>query len=310
MLKRFPVLLLILLISLAGCTGPGNSPQGDTISVVTTIFPPYDFARVIGGESVTVTQLVRPGMECHTFDPSPADILAVQNCDLFLYIGGESEAWVDTILEAVPDSNRVVLRLMDSVECLEEEDREGMTIRETGEEKEEDEHIWTSPRNCQILCKAIEEALCRICPERETEYRNRLSDYLERLDELDGLLRSVTEQSIRKTLVFGDRFPFRYLCNDYSLSYWAAFPGCAAETEPSPATMAFLIEKIRAEQIPVVFSIEMSNQKVADAIAAETGAAVLTLHSCHNRTLDEAKADLSYLDLMNRNLDALRTALN
>ena len=334
MKRTIPVLLsaaffLLLILSLNGCGSPVSAGNG-ALSVVTTVFPPYDFAREIGGEHITVTQLLRPGAESHTFDPTPADILLVQNCDLFLYVGGESDAWVDTLLAAAENENRTVLRLIDMTDCMEEETVEGMTVHEhehehghedahghgdehaheDSDEVEYDEHVWTSPKNAVDLCECICAALCTLDEEYSADYRNACAAYTEKLAALDTRFTEIAENAPLHTLVFGDRFPFRYLCEDYGLSYRAAFPGCAAESEPSAATVAYLIKKIRAEGLPAVLSIELSNRKIAEAISGETGAPILTLHSCHNRTADEVERNETYLSLMEQNACVLEQALN
>ena len=311
----FAGILLAALFLFSGCAQPVTAGSGE-ISVVTTVFPPYDFALAIGGEHATVTQLLRPGAESHTYDPTPADILLVRDCDLFLYIGGESDAWVDTLLDAAEpdDGKRKVLRLIETVDCVEEETVEGMTVHEhehgDSDEIEYDEHIWTSPKNAMRMCEAICSALCECAPDCSDDFQASLRDYLTKLSALDEQFSGVVSSSSCRTLVFGDRFPFRYLCDAYGLSYRAAFPGCAEESEPSAATVAELIGKIREEKLPAVLTMELSNGKIARAISEETGAKVLMLHSCHNRTADETAAGLGYLDLMRRNAETLKEALN
>ncbi|MBQ8576422.1 MAG: zinc ABC transporter substrate-binding protein [Clostridia bacterium] len=334
--KIFALLCAVFLCMGSGCTVLGTEPvyAGADLHIVTTVFPPYDFARSLtaGNADVCVQQLLQPGTESHTFDPTPADILAVQNCDIFIYTGGESDAWVDTLLSAVDNDSMHILRMMDCTEVVAEETVEGMTHRhdhdhnETCEEDhdhdhaetedddhahevEYDEHVWTDPDNAALITETILDVLCEADPDNASLYRANGDGYLEQLAALDAYFEEITAGASRDTVVFGDRFPFRYLCDAYGLSYRAAFPGCAAESEPSAATMIYLIEKIRAEDIPVIFTIEMSNGKIASAIAEETGAEILTMHSCHNRIADEAAADVTYLDLMYANAEALKRAL-
>ena len=316
------LLFLLLLPLFCGCAlQPAIPADGSAaLSVVTTIFPPADFARVIGGElcgaenGVSVVQLLKPGTESHTFDPSPADILTVERCDVFICAGGESDAWVDTLLEAAGNEKMTVLRLMDLCSCVEEEHTEGMTVHEEehgdSDEIEYDEHVWTSPKNAMEICRGIADTMCERDAEHAELYRRNLDRYLAELQVLDETFLKTVADAPLQTVVFGDRFPFRYLCDAYGLSYRAAFPGCAAESEPSAATMAYLIEKIRAEKIPALFTIEMSSGKIASAIAEETGAEILTMHSCHNRTADEAAAGKTYLELMYENAAALSRALH
>lgn len=329
-MKRYlTILSLLFVLVITGCAMP-KSPDADkdaSLSVVTTIFPPYDFVCEItrGAENVTVHQLLKPGMESHTFDPTPADILAVQSCDLFIYTGGESDAWVQTLLEAAPGAEDRAIRMIDLVAAVEEDHIEGSTHRhdhdhDHAEEEhdqpapdsdhvEYDEHVWTDPHNAMVITQALSSVLCELDPPQKPLYRNNTETYLAALASLDDTLHEIAEHAVHRTLVFGDRFPMRYLCDAYGLGYRAAFPGCAAESEPSAATMIFLIEKIREEEIPAVLTIEMSNGKIARAISEETGAQILSMHSCHNRTADEAAADKTYLDLMYENAEVLKIAL-
>ena len=320
------VLLSILLLSV-GCSDPQVIPtETDAgLSIVTTIFPPYDFARQItdGVSDVTVYQLLRPGMESHTFDPTPADILAVQNCDLFIYTGGESDEWVQTLLDAAPGAEEKSIRMIDLVETVEEDHIDGATHHHDHSHEEEehdhetpdsdhveyDEHVWTDPYNAMLITEALCDAVCALDAEHEARYRANTDAYLDALSALDETLHEITENAVYRTLVFGDRFPMRYLCDAYGLGYRAAFPGCAAESEPSAATMIFLIEKVKEEGIPAILTIEMSNEKIAKTISEETGVPIYRMHSCHNRTADEAAADKTYLDLMYENAEVLKIAL-
>ena len=327
--RIYSFVLAVMLLLFSGCAAVSQIPAAseDTLYVVTTIFPPYDFNREItnGAEHVKVRQLLRPGMESHTFDPTPADILAVQNCDLFIYTGGESDRWVQTLLDAAPGAEDKSVRMIELVNAVEEDHLGGGTCNHdhdhgeahadhTGgaadsDHIEYDEHVWTDPHNAMLITEALCDVVCVLDPANEALYRGNTEQYLAQLSELDMALLDIAEHAERRIVVFGDRFPMRYLCDAYGLGYRAAFPGCAAESEPSAATMIFLIEKIREEQIPAIFTIEMSNRKIARAIADETGVQILGMHSCHNRTADEAAADKTYLDLMYENAGALKIAL-
>ena len=181
---------------------------------------------------------------------------------------------------------------------------------EDGEEGPEyDEHVWTSPVNARRICEALCERLCALDPEGEREYRANLARYAARLEELDAAFRETVESGSRRTLIFADRFPVRYFVEEYGLDYYAAFPGCADDTEPSAKTVAFLIDKVREEEIPVVFTIEFSNEKMADVICEDTGCRKLRFHSCHNVTAEELENGVSYLQLMGENVTALKEAL-
>lgn len=303
------ILLAMLCALLSGC-GAQSEPEGEGISVVATVFAPYDFARQLVGERGEVTLLLPPGSEAHSYEPSPKDIIEIQNCDLFIYVGGVSDAWVSDVLESVGGEVRTVT-LMDCVELLEEEHVEGMEVDEDEHEGEieYDEHVWTSPRNAELICEKIAAALCEVDPEGAEEYGTALESYCAQLDELDAAFTEVVENGVRDTVVFGDRFPLLYFAKAYGINYYAAWPGCADEAEPSAATVTFLIDKVKAEGIPVVFHIELSNEDMADTICNETGAKKMLFSACHNVTRAQFDAGVTYLELMWQNVDALREAL-
>jgi zinc transport system substrate-binding protein len=304
-----------MLASLAGALPAGgrrNTGKTEgTLSVVTTIFPPYDFVRTITGDKAAITMLLPPGAESHSFEPTPQDIIKVQNCDVFIYVGGESDAWVETILESMDTSRMEVITLMDCVEVVEELIVEGMEEEEEeeGAGPEYDEHVWTSPRNAKLIVRKIADVLKQRDGPNAAEYERNTAAYLEKLTELDNSFQTMVSGARRKTFIFGDRFPFRYFADAYGLSYFAAFPGCSTETECSAATVAFLIDKVRLEQIPVVFHIELSNEKIADTICEETGARKRLLHAVHNISKRDFDGGANYYDLMAQNLQNLREAL-
>lgn len=320
-MKRLLSLLLagvLLLGALCGCSVPAKQEEG--LSVVATIFPQYDFARQVMGSSDDLTMLLRPGQEVHSYEPTPQDIIAIQNCDLFIYVGGESDAWIEDVLEGMDTSHMVILSLMDLVDPLEEDTDSVLEnpeehSHEDGEathlhEEEYDEHVWTSPKNAMLITQAICDALCDIDPSNAQIYRQNTAAYLEQLEELDQDFREVIGSASRDTLIFGDRFPLLYFVREYGLNYYAAFPGCASETEPSAATVARLIDLVREEQVPVVYQIELSNGNIARSIADSSGAKVKTFYTCHNITRDDFNAGETYLSLMERNVNSLKEALN
>ncbi|MDR2504878.1 MAG: metal ABC transporter substrate-binding protein [Oscillospiraceae bacterium] len=315
MKRSFCIALCICLLSLYTIESlPAvQAESADKPTVVATIFAPYDFARVIAGGLADVKMLLPPGSESHSFEPTPRDIITIQNSDVFIYVGGESDDWISSILSSMDTSDMRIVTLMDCVEAVEEELVEGMEAEEEGEEEEEaeyDEHVWTSPRNAMMIADKLAAALIEADPANAKAYRANADAYLLELDALDAAFREVVDGAARKTIVFGDRFPFRYFADAYGLSYFAAFPGCSTETEPSAATIKFLIDKINDEQIPVVFHIELSNGRMADAISESTGAAVRLLHSAHNVTKADFEAGITYLSIMQANIEALREALN
>lgn len=322
LLKRWMMaLVLALALALTGCGGDRpksdevaatDAPQGG-ITVVCSLFAPYDFAREIaGGTLATVEMLMNPGVDSHAFDPTPADILRIQQADLFIYVGGENEAWVETVMATVQPGR--VLRLMDEVELLDEEPLPGIEDDHDHDHDEAsaeaDEHIWTSPANAIEMSRAIARALAEVDPANAAAYEKNLSRYTGQLAALDASFAAVVEAGVRREVVFGDRFPFLYFARRYGLQYYAAFPGCGHETEPSARTLAFLIEKVRVDAIPVVFHIEQGNERVARAIAEETGKEVLMLHSCHNISAEDYAAGETYLTLMQKNVGALKVALS
>lgn len=313
-LKKAIALISLALLCLglfSGCVPRTAAADPDKLQVVATIFPPYDFARQIGGENAQVTMLLPPGTESHSYDPTPQDIQRIQNCDVFLYIGGHSDKWAQDILDSIDTSGMQVIALTECVYLLEEETVEGMQ-QEPGEEAvhEEDAHVWTSPANAMQIVTAIGDAMIDADPEHAAAYEQNRKAYLEELLALDRQLQDIVSHSQRTTLLFGDRFPFRYLAEQYGLSYYAAFPGCASQTEPSAATLAFLIDKAKAEDFPIVFHMEFSNEKVADVICEATGAQKRLLHSCHNVTKDEFDRGETYLSLMEQNAANLKEALS
>lgn len=323
MKKCYFLALVSALLLLTGCAAPIPPEQSEKPEVVCSLFPYYDFVRAIGGEHVNVRLLVPAGRETHSFEPTPLDVITVSQADIFIYNGGESEYWVEQILSSAGESIPVTVAMMDHVEALEEEIAEGMEGHghdhghDHGHEEDEhhheityDEHIWTSPVAAAQLCQAVCDALCAADPTHAGDYQVNLETYLKELRALDEAFRSAVSDARRCTLVFGDRFPLLYFCKTYGLDYRAAFHGCAGDTEPSLATLKYLIDKVRDENIPVVYTIELSSQKIAGAIAETTGAQVRTFHSCQNVTRQEFDAGATYLSLMWDNVDVLKEGLS
>jgi len=306
--------LAVFLFGISGCKKNKNTVTRNAdgkLIVTATNFPPFDFVRQIAKDKVNLNLLLPPGAESHSFEPSPRDIITVQNSRLFIYVGGESDTWVDRILETMDTSKMIIIKMLDTVDAVEEEIVEGMEAEdeEEGEETAYDEHVWTSPQNAILIVKAINTALCEADPANADFYRKNTADYIEKLAQLDAAFKGVVAGAKRKTIIFADRFPFRYFADAYGLKYFAAFPGCSTETEPSVATVAFLIDKVKAEKIPVVFHIELSNERMADTISGETGAKKLLFHACHNISKKDFDAGLGYLDLMRVNVENLKEAL-
>lgn len=315
MKKLFTVITtLCLLLSLCGCKGGCYESGGEGLDIVTTVFPAFDFAREIAGDKAGVCLLVPPGSESHSFEPTAQDILRIQNCDLLICNGGESEIWLEDMLAGM-DGEIPRLVMLDCVQALEEEVKAGMQVAghdhdHDHEEAEYDEHVWTSPRNAALICQALGETLCAIDPANSDYYAGRTESYCDKLLALDADFRALAERSGHPTMIFADRFPARYFVEEYGLDYYAAFPGCAEEAEPSARTVAFLIDKVRQENTPAVFYIEFSNQKMADVICEDTGCQKLLFHCCHNVTRRQLDEGISYLGLMEQNLNTLRGALS
>ena len=296
---------LILLAALLLALGAMACAEG-VLNVVAANFPCYDFARQVLGDRGSATLLIHPGVEVHSYEPCPADILEIGGADLFVYIGGEGDAWADGILAGFGDDSPAALRMMDAVTPLEEEGGES----HAHEAPEYDEHIWTSPKNAVAMVAALSEALCGLDPDNAGGYRAAAEDYIARIDAIDAAFREAVENGARRELVFADRFPFLYFTREYGLDYAAAFPSCTADTEPTPQTMLALIQRVEQDGIPAIYTIEMSTQAVARTVSEETGAKILTLHSLQTVTQDEFEAGESYVSLMWNNVEAVREGLN
>lgn len=299
------VFAILSAFAISGCNNAKQNEEIDSgkIKIVATIFPYYDFARNIAGDKAEVKMLLSPGNEPHSYDPSPSDIVAIENCDIFIYNGGESDEWVESVLESLQNSDITILKMMDYVETLNEQEADHTSSDET------DEHIWTSVRNAQKLSTIISETLCQIDALNSDYYSNNELLYTQMLSNIDNQIMSIVESSSRKTVVFGDRFPFLYFVNDYGLNYECAFPGCSSETEPSISTVTRLIDFVREDEIPVVFYLEFSNGKTAGLIAEDTGAETLEFCSCHNVTKEQFESGISYIALMQQNAKNLEEAL-
>ncbi len=315
--------LVIMLVIMTGCANdqPIQS-KSEKLQVVTTIFPIYDWVReILGGqaENVDLTLLLDNGVDLHSFQPSADDMIIISDCDLLIYTGGESDAWVEEAL-ANANPNLAAMNLLDLMgeDVKEEEVVEGMQQDEhTHDEEEEhehpDEHIWLSLVNAARLCNEIAETLGTIDPEHGQEYAENAARYIEELKGLDEEYQAVLGSAQRDTLLFADRFPFRYLMDDYNLKYYAAFSGCSAETEASFETVAFLAGKVDELGLPCVLTIDGSDGQVAKTVVSSTKTQdqnVLTLDSMQSVTTAQIEEGVSYLSIMKQNLEVLKTALN
>lgn len=316
------IIAAVFVLPLASCSDVSDTPSSK-ISIVTTIFPAYDFAREIAGDKADIKMLLKPGAEAHSYEPTPQDIIAIQNCDVFVYTGGESDEWVKEILSSIDASEIRVVPMIECVDAVEEDIIEGMEVRVEADEEEEqrdteegayepeyDEHVWTSPVNAQKITESVSEAIIEKDLANAQYYSGRTYDYLNKLAALDKEFQEIVNHAQRRIIVFGDRFPCRYFADEYGLKYYAAFPGCSSETEASAKTISFLIDKVNDENIPVVLYPELSNKKVAVTICESSGAVPMRFNSCHNVSSDEFKDGATYLSLMRDNIDVLRAALN
>ena len=326
------VLVGFLLLS-AGMTAAGKnvSAKQEPLRIVTTIFPEYEWVLEILGEqaaAVQVTLLTDNGVDLHSFQPSVKDIVEISSCDLFVYVGGESDAWVKDALSGARNENIVALNLLELLgeDAWEEELAEGMQegaweeeltegMQEGGREEEEaeyDEHVWLSLKNASFFCEKIAEALCELDPEHAQSYREHAADYQEKLAELDARYEDAAARAALDTLIFASRFPFRYLTEDYHLNYYAAFSGCEADTEASFDTIVFLAGKTDELGIPVLLTIDGDDPKIAETVrdnTREKNQQILVMDSMQSTTSEDLKNGSTYLSVMERNLEVLEMAL-
>ncbi|HHX56933.1 MAG TPA: zinc ABC transporter substrate-binding protein [Clostridiales bacterium] len=310
----------VLCLVLTGCNIGNTKTESDKISIVTTVFPSYDFAKQIAGDKADVQLLLKAGEESHAYEPSVNDILAIKNSDIFICVGSMSEVWVDKVLDSIDTSKTKVIQLMDNVELLvdgeddhddhDDEDGHDHEDEHDHDHSEYDEHIWTSPINAITIAGVINDALIEVDTENESIYNENYNSYVEKLEDLDVKFRDIVEGAKRNTIVFGDKYPLRYFSEEYGLEYMAAFTGCSTETEPGPQTLANLINEVKEEDIPVVFYLEFSSQKIADTICEATGAKKMQFHSCHNVSSDDFNKGVTYIQLMEGNAESLKEALN
>ena len=313
------VLAAGIVISCAGCASVDTPDVSeDRPQIVVTNYPAYDFARQVfgaDGENADIYMLLKAGTESHTYDPSAKDIVRINNCDLFIYNGGESDQWVESILEGAEDIN--TLRMMDVVELREEEHTEGMQTEHDHEEEHDheheeayDEHIWTSPKNAAEIVDTIRDEAVVIDESNAASYNANADAYIDQINDLDARFTELLSDE-QRYFIFGDRFPLLYFFKEYDLNYYAAFPGCGSNVEPSAQTISFLLDKLSGDDvIPAVFRIELSNGQIAETLAEDSGLPVYEFHACHNITADDLAAGETYVSLMERNYETLKTILS
>ena len=332
-MKKITALLLVLFVlvgALAGCGKQNDTNKTDKLSIVTTIFPEYDWVREILGDkadNAEITMLLDNGVDLHSYQPTADDIVKISDCDLFIYVGGESDGWVEDALRNAANRNMKVINLLeilgDSVKTeeivegmQEEHEHEDAHAHDDAEEheheEEADEHVWLSLKNAKMLVRVISKALQELDPDNKDIYAANADAYVKKLSALDADYQAAVDAASNKTILFGDRFPFRYLVDDYGLRYYAAFVGCSAETEAGFETISFLAKRVDEWKLPCVLTIEGAQHKIAETIVRNTTAKnqrVLTMDSMQSTTSKDVKNGTTYLSVMEKNLSVLKEAL-
>ena len=332
-MKKITALLLALLMlvgALAGCGKQNDTNKTDKLSIVTTIFPEYDWVREILGDkadNAEVTMLLDNGVDLHSYQPTADDIVKISDCDLFIYVGGESDGWVEDALRNAANRNMKVINLLeilgDSVKTeeivegmQEEHEHEDAHAHDDAEEheheEEADEHVWLSLKNAKMLVRVISKALQELDPDNKDIYAANADAYVKKLSALDADYQAAVDAASNKTILFGDRFPFRYLVDDYGLRYYAAFVGCSAETEAGFETISFLAKRVDEWKLPCVLTIEGAQHKIAETIVQNTttkNQKVLTMDSMQSTTTQDVKNGTTYFSVMEKNLSVLKEAL-
>ena len=332
-MKKITALLLVLFVlvgALAGCGKQNDTNKTDKLSIVTTIFPEYDWVREILGDkadNAEITMLLDNGVDLHSYQPTADDIVKISDCDLFIYVGGESDGWVEDALRNAANRNMKVINLLeilgDSVKTeeivegmQEEHEHEDAHAHDDAEEheheEEADEHVWLSLKNAKMLVRVISKALQELDPDNKDIYAANADAYVKKLSALDADYQAAVDAASNKTILFGDRFPFRYLVDDYGLRYYAAFVGCSAETEAGFETISFLAKRVDEWKLPCVLTIEGAQHKIAETIVGNTttkNQKVLTMDSMQSTTTQDVKNGTTYLSVMEKNLSVLKEAL-
>lgn len=361
---RKSVVFIVTISMILGMTGCGKTTEKEDnyrLKIVTSLFPYYDMARAVIGDvkGIDLKMTATPGQDSHSFEPTPSDVIQMENADVLIYNGGSLETWIDTLLDSLNNKNQIQMKMMDYVDVLNEEIVEGMDTRfeehdhdehshkednhnkekhkedshseenhkednhsedssndsefhneDSEEEHEEtDEHIWTSPVNEIIMTEKICETLSKALPEEKENFQKNAENYISQLKELDNEFRTIVENAKINEIIFADKFPLQYFAKEYGLKYYAAFPGCGSDMEPSAKTIGFLVDKIKEDNIKAVFYLELSSHIVADAIETDTGAKPLQFNSCHNITQKQFDSGVTYVDLMKENVNNLKIAL-
>ena len=316
-MKRLLSLIMAVLMLASCAKSAENTPDNGEkkLSVVAMLFPQYDFARQIAGDRAEVRLLLPAGTDSHSYEPTPSDIVAINKCDVFLYTGAEMEPWTQTLLDGGLEGDTLVVDLsegiaMSETESVTPEDDHGHEHTEDSHHHVVDPHIWTSPKNAAIMAKAVCEALCERDAEGEAVYRANLESYLNELSALDNEIKDIVSSGKRTEIVFGSRYAFHYFSEEYGLTCYAAYDSCSEENEASAGAVAGIIDLVNEKGIPVIYHEEMIDPKVARAIAEETSAELLMMHSAHNLTKEEMASDETYISIMKKNAENLKKGLN
>ncbi len=319
--KIISVILLIIIIS--GCLyftlmtkEVTIYNEKDKLDVVVTTFSAYDFTKHIAGDNINLTFLLGPGVDSHGYEPSAADIVKIQNADVFIYVGGTLEPWSKKIISNLPESVKT-LRLIDSIDLKEEIKIDGTQYEEKHShedeeinEREYDEHIWTSTENATEMIKYIETSLSDLDSNNSKLYKENSKKYIEEINNVKQEIKEIVTTAKRKKLVFGDKMPMQYFIEEFGFDVVAAFNGCAEETVPTSKTIAYLVDLIKNEKIPVILYIELSEGRVAKTLAKETGAKTMQIQTLHNISKEDFENGETYTSLMKRNIEVLKEALN
>lgn len=338
--KKIFGLILAGAVLLTGCTAKtekkdkGDNTKGK-LKVVTTIFPEYDITRAIAKDKVDLELMIKPGVDVHSFTPTPQDIKTVQNSDIFVYGGTEHDKWVENLTKSIDMKNKKVVKLVDGIQQLEEESVDGMKHEHHHDDEKEDEHnhdhkhekkdehdhkdesekeldphYWTSPKNAIQMVKTITNALVEKDPDNAEFYKENAKNYIKQLEGVDKELHDVVDNAKIKKVVIADRFPFRYLFKDLGLEYRALFSGCSVESTASAGQIKKMVDYVKENKIPVVYHIEMGKGELAETVAKNSGSKVKLLHSIHTVTKEDFDKGVTYIDLMKQNVEALKEGLN
>lgn len=319
MKKAISILFSVIFALLTLCSCGTNVENNNGLSIVCTAFPQYDFISNIMGNEDALTLLLDDGADLHSYEPTAQDIIKIGSADIFVYGGGVSDDWVEGVIKSANNPDLKVIAMMDIVDTLEEEYVAGMQQENhehkhneahSGDHTDEDEHIWLSLRNAVKITQTLCDSICEKDPDNAEIYRSNSERYISELNTLDEEYKNLVDSSARKTLLFADRFPFRYLTEDYGLTYFAAFAGCSSESEASFETMAFLIDKAKELSLPVILTIDGSDGSLAETVCESTGSKIAVLDSCQSVSSSDIANGTSYISIMQSNLEVLREALN